>query len=219
MGLRSDAGRPSRARPAAAVAGACVEARPVATVTAPSFDAFCRACIDLLKAQRIKYVVIGGVAVTVVGEPRFTADLDAIVFVDPAGLERLLRAAVKRGFSADVAAELAAVAGGGSVRLERGRFHFDLIVRSLFIEDLALQHSRLRRVFQRSVRFPSAEDLLILKVAAGRPRDLIDAEGIVRRHVDGLDRAYVERVLGQLCDLAEDHALLDRWRQLVRSSA
>lgn len=185
---------------------------------APSFDAFCRACIDLLKAQRIKYVVIGGVAVTVVGEPRFTADLDAIVFVDTAGLERLLVAAVKRGFSANIAAELAAVAAGGSVRLERGRFHFDLIVRSLFIEDLALDHSRTRRIFQRSVRFPSAEDLLILKVAAGRPRDLVDADGILRRHAGDLDRAYVERVLGQLCDLAEDHAILERWRGVLAGS-
>ncbi|MEO8553192.1 MAG: hypothetical protein ABI678_24635, partial [Kofleriaceae bacterium] len=49
---------------------------------AESFDDFCRACLDVLKARRIRYVIIGGIAVTAVGEPRFTADLDAIVFMD-----------------------------------------------------------------------------------------------------------------------------------------
>jgi len=182
---------------------------------APSFDAFCRDALDLLKSRRIKHVVVGGVAVTVVGEPRFTADLDAIIFVELPALERLLRSAEHAGFDVDVEAELATARGGGSVRISRGRFHLDLIVRSLFIEDLAYDHGKTRRVFDRMVRFPSPEDLLVLKIVAGRSRDLVDAEGIVRRHGDKLDRRYVERVLTQVCELAEDHAILDRWRALL----
>jgi hypothetical protein len=181
---------------------------------AASFDAFCRDALDLLKSRRIKHVVVGGVAVTVVGEPRFTADLDAVVFVELPALERLLRAAGERGFEVDVAAELAVAREGGSVRISRGRFHLDLIVRSLFIEDLAYEHSKSRRVFDRLVRFPSPEDLLVLKLVAGRPRDLVDAEGIVRRHGAKLDAGYVERTLTQVCELAEDHAILERWRSL-----
>ena len=183
-----------------------------------TFDAFCRACLDLLKASRARHIVVGGVAVTAVGEPRLTADLDVIVYVDAAALERLLRAAVTRRFDVDVDAELMAAREGASVRLRRGRFHLDLIVRSLFIEDLAYEHSKSRRVFERSVRFPSAEDLLILKIVAGRPRDLLDAEGIVRRHGPKLDRRYVQRILMQVCDVAEDHTVLARWRQVLASA-
>ena len=185
---------------------------------AESFDDFCRACLDLLKARRTKYVIVGGVAVTAVGEPRFTADLDAIVFVDIDEFERLIAHAIKHGFRADLDDELESVRAGGSGRLTRGRFHFDLIVRSLFIEDQALARSRTIRVFGRAVRFPSPEDLVVLKLVAGRPRDLLDVEGIVRRHGRALDRAYVERTLRALCDHAEDHAFLERWRAFAQFS-
>lgn len=182
-----------------------------------SFDDFCRACLDLLKARRTKYLIVGGVAVTAIGEPRFTADLDAIVFVDPIHLERLISYATNHGFTGDLEDELAVARAGGSVRLTRGRFHFDLIIRSLFIEDQALARSRTIKVFRRSVRFPSPEDLLVLKLVAGRPRDLLDLEGIVRRHGRKLDRDYIERTLQTLCDLAEDPVYLARWRVLLDS--
>ena len=184
---------------------------------AESFDDFCRACLDLLKARRTKYVIVGGVAVTAVGEPRFTGDLDAIVFVDMNDLERLVAYAIGHGFKADLDDELEAVRAGGSARLTRGRFHFDLIVRSLFVEDQALARSHTVKVFRRTVRFPSPEDLLVLKLVAGRPRDLLDVDGIMRRHGQAIDRKYVERTLHALCDLAGDHAFLERWRNLTDS--
>ncbi len=106
---------------------------------------------------------------------------------------------------------------GGSARLTRGRFHLDLIVRSLFIEDQALARSRSIKVFRRLVRFPAPEDLLVLKLVAGRARDLLDLEGIMRRHGSTMDRGHIQRTLEKLSDLAEDHAFLDRWRTLSRS--
>jgi hypothetical protein len=180
-----------------------------------TFDAFCRACLDVLKAGRTRHLIVGGVAVTAVGEPRFTADLAVIVFVQIAQLERLLARAIEKGFEADPAVELAAAREGGSVRLTRGRFHFDLIVRSLFIEDLAYDHSRVLKVFARSARFPSPEDLVVLKVVAGRPKDLLDVDGVLKRHREKLDRNYVETTLRRVCDLAEDHAILERWRGCI----
>jgi hypothetical protein len=58
--------------------------------------------------------------------------------------------------------------------------------------------------------------LAILKVIAGQPRDMLDVAGILRRHGAALDRGYVEATLRDVCDLAEDHAILDRWRGLAR---
>jgi len=188
-------------------------------VTRSVFDAFCQAALDLLKAERVRFLVIGGVAVSVVGEPRFTADLDVIAYIDTPKLQSLLRAAKRRGFKVDVDAELAAAAAGSSARISRKDFHLDIIVRSLFIEDLALAHGKNRRVFARTARFPRAEDLLVLKVVAGRPRDLADAEGIIRRHSGTLDRTYVEHVLVQVCELAEDHAIIERWHRLWNAAS
>jgi hypothetical protein len=191
---------------------------PASPVKQEPFDDFCRVCLDFLREQRAKFLVIGGVAVTVVGEPRFTGDLDIIAFVDVARIDHLLRAAVARGFDVDIPAEVRAARATGTVRLGRGAYHLDIILNSLFIEDLAYKRSRSRRVFARTARFPTPEDLLVLKLVAGRDKDLLDAEGIVQRHGPKLDRNYIERVLTKVCDLAEDHAYLTRWKRLLAKS-
>ena len=43
------------------------------------------------------------------------------------------------------------------------------------------------------VPFATAEDLIIHKLFAGRPRDVEDAVGVVRRKGTDLDWAYIER--------------------------
>jgi hypothetical protein len=182
---------------------------------AETFDDFCRACIDLFKAKHTRYLIIGGVAVAAVGTPRFTGDLDAIVFVDRTGLADLITYALHHGFRGDLDEELRAADSGTSVRLSRGKFHLDLVLRSLPMEDRALARARTVKVFRRGVVLPRPEDLIVLKLVAGRPLDLADAEGIVKRHAARLDRKYVERSLAELCELAEDHAYLERWRAVL----
>jgi hypothetical protein len=57
------------------------------------FDEFCRFAFTFLESQGTRYLVIGGLAVVAIGEPRTTADADAIVFVSPAEAESLIRRA------------------------------------------------------------------------------------------------------------------------------
>ena len=55
-----------------------------------------------------------------------------------------------------------------------------------------------------SACFASAEDLLIRKLFAGRPRDLEDAKGILRKN-PRLDISYVRKQLGEFSEvLGED---------------
>lgn len=46
------------------------------TPTPRSFDDFCRDAVDLLERAAAPYLVIGGLAVAVVGEPRMTGDFE-----------------------------------------------------------------------------------------------------------------------------------------------
>ena len=63
-----------------------------------SFDAFCRFAFTFLEEQRVRYLVIGGLAVVAVGEPRTTADADAIK--DTANAQPLIVAAGLLSFKA-----------------------------------------------------------------------------------------------------------------------
>lgn len=69
-----------------------------------------------------------------------------------------------------------------------------------------------------TVRTCSAEDLIIYKLVAARPRDLLDMEGVVRRQRRKLDVDRIRRWGRAFAELKEDPDLLrpfeDAWRQL-----
>jgi hypothetical protein len=68
------------------------------------------------------------------------------------------------------------------------------------------------------VPFASAEDLLIHKLFASRPRDLEDAVGVVRRKGSVLDWPYVEHWIGSFADLPGHEALPLKLRQIRREA-
>ena len=167
------------------------------------FDDFCRASIDFLEGADVPYMVIGGLAVAAVGEPRMTADIDVVAFVSMDAAERLIAVAAAQGFrAADDEAERLRITG--TLRFHRDRFQLDVVVASLPFEERARERARPRRLFDRDVPMPSPEDLLLFKVMAGRDKDLVDAVGIARRHAGRLDLPYLDAAIDGICDLAED---------------
>lgn len=95
-----------------------------------------------------------------------------------------------------------------------GAGRIDLITASLPFEDAAYERASVHPLFGVRLPFPSPEDLILLKVLAGRDKDMLDAAGVVRRHGDRLDVAYLERTLLPICELAEDMAPWSRLRRL-----
>ena len=181
---------------------------------ANEFDDFCRFAVSFLENERTRFLVIGGLAVVVVGEPRTTADADAIVFLSQAEAESLIGRAAAAGFEVREDVERERLATTGTLRFRRGRYRIDLITASLPFEDAAYERASVHPLFGVRLPFPSPEDLILLKVLAGRDKDMLDAAGVVRRHGDRLDVAYLERTLLPICELAEDMAPWSRLRRL-----
>jgi hypothetical protein len=178
-----------------------------------AFDAFCQDCFDFLSRRRVRFLVIGGLAVMAVGEPRVTGDAHVVVFGSSKELERLIVHAPKAGFQLDQEGERRRFRETGTLRFLRRGFQLDLIAASLPFEEAALARASRKRMFGRLVRLPTPEDLLLFKVLAGRDKDMLDAVGIVRRHRGVLDLGYVRTTLRPICDLAED---MSAWRRLER---
>ena len=184
-------------------------------MAANEFDDFCRFAFSFLDRAGTRFLVVGGLAVVVVGEPRITADADAIVFVSQAEAEALIRQAAEAGFELSEEVERERLAATGTLRFRRGRFQLDLITASLPFEDAAYGRASHHDLFGIRLPFPSPEDLILLKVLAGRDKDLLDAAGVVRRHGDRLDLDYLERTLLPVCELAEDMAPWTRLQRLL----
>ncbi len=180
------------------------------------FDEFCRAAFEFLDGANVRSLVVGGLAVVAIGEPRTTADADAVVFLTPEAAKKLLQRAKEKGFEFELPMELERIETTGTMRMRRGRFHLDLILASLPFEEEAYRRSIRKKLFGRFVRFPTPEDLILFKVLAGREKDLLDAEGVVRRHERTLDCEYLERTLRPICDLAEDMTPWSRLQKVLK---
>jgi len=179
------------------------------------FDEFCRFAFTFLEDRQTKYLVIGGLAVVVVGEPRTTADADAIIFVSPAEADSLIREAAVAGFDLREDVERKRLATTGTIRFRKGRFQIDLITASLAFEEAASRRASEHKLFGLRLPFPSPEDLILLKVLAGRDKDMLDAVGVARRHAARLDIRYIEETLRTICDLAEDTAAWGRLQRVL----
>jgi hypothetical protein len=156
-----------------------------------------------LQRDDVRYLVVGGVAVVLHGHPRFTADLDLVVALDPGNAARALAALGRLGYRPRDPVDAAQFADP-SVRQrwmdEKGLTVFtlwspahpatevDLFVREPFPFDEAW--ARATTIDLGGVRVPvaSIEDLVALKRAAGRPKDLEDVrvlEALARERSDG----------------------------------
>lgn len=99
-----------------------------------TFDAFCREAVDFLTHAKAPYLIIGGLAVGAVGEPRMTGDVDVIGYLSMEQASALIDAAVVGGF--EVASdERERLDATGTLRFRKGRFQLDIILASLPFED------------------------------------------------------------------------------------
>jgi len=187
--------------------------------TASAFDAFCREAFDLLDDAGVPYLVIGGLAVIAVGEPRTTADVDVIAYAPREQLLALVDLAADTGFEVRPDVERTRLDETGTLRFRKRPFQLDIIGASLPFEDEALARALKKKMFGKSVRLPTPEDLVLLKVLSGRDKDLLDATGVVRRHGERLDVRYIERHLRELCELAEDMAAFRRFEEVMKKGS
>lgn len=135
-----------------------------------------------LDGQGAKYAVIGGVAVSVRAEPRFTADLD-LAIAEPLEerAEALVLAMQRSGYRTFSVLEDKRDGRLATVRfLGKGDLLIDLLFRFTGIEPEIVDRASAARVLG-GPRLPVASlaHLLAMKVQAGRPKDLVDIDSLL----------------------------------------
>jgi len=148
--------------------------------------------IQALNGARVRYLIVGGLAVVAHGHVRFTADVDLVLDLDEKNLRRALAAFENLGFRPRAPVSLEDFADAeireGWIRdkgltvlsLFSDRHPFTEV--DLFVADpLGFDQAYLQRAtFEISpgveAAFVGIDDLILMKKAAGRPQDLSDLE-------------------------------------------
>jgi hypothetical protein len=171
--------------------------------------------VDFLDGRALPFAVIGGIAVAVRGEPRFTADVDVVIGADVDSALVLLQDLGNTPFRPLFAGvqELVQTAFLLPLRHVRTTIKVDLAIGLSGFERQVIDRATTVDVAGRGVPIASAEDLILMKVLAARPRDLADVRGIVARQPDALDWEYLRRT-GLELEQAVGIDILEHLRQL-----
>ena len=178
--------------------------QPVAESVTP-FLAPIRALQNLLDQLDNKGVIIGGVAASLLGTPRFTADLDAVLLLDFEDLPRLLEKASALGIEPRITDPIGFARKSWVILLRyvASGTDIDLILGILPFEVEMIERSTMLEIGTLKLRLPTPEDLIIMKAVARRPKDLLDIQSIAASHPDidrGRIRSWVEQ-FGEALDL------------------
>jgi len=172
---------------------------------------------ECLDRRRIPYMVIGGQAVLLYGEPRLTRDIDITLGVDVDRLKDVLTAAAD--LSLNILPEkpesfvrqtmvLPAAENSSGIRVD---FIFSLTP----YEREAIQRAKRVSIREQEVSFASPEDLVIHKIFAGRPRDLEDVRSVLLCN-DGLDFRYVRKWLKEFDSFSDQKNFLKPFEEILK---
>ena len=145
--------------------------------------------VALFDRLSLPYAIMGGIAVRAYALPRPTYDVDFTLAVSRDRLRELFAAVEELGYSIPNAYEGGWVDHVGGMPLIKIRLNLDgkAIDVDLFLAETVFQQEVIARrvtcaVEGQQVSLVTAEDLILFKLIASRPRDLIDAQDAVPMH-------------------------------------
>jgi hypothetical protein len=169
----------------------------------------------ILDDLRIPYMLIGGLAVAQWEEPRATLDIDITIWVEPERLEQMvgelcLRLPPKPKEPPAFVRETRVL----PVITSQG-IPVDLIFAMWPMEREAIQNAVERTLAGKTFRVVPLDYLLFLKLTSNRPKDLDDAERLLRRHRGQFDAAWLQSRLAEISEALSQPEILERYRRLI----
>ena len=141
--------------------------------------------LDVFKSfhsHKVKYVVIGGIAVIIYGVPRATADVDILIEATPENAQRLLDSLLEAGLcTASLTTAKALLAHEITVFRDRVRTDVQTFTPGISFED-AWERKATFMYQDQEFYVLSKDDLITTKRAAGHPVDLDDVKLLTLSH-------------------------------------
>lgn len=171
--------------------------------------------VSFLNKEKTEYLIIGGIAAGALGEPRLTADVDIDIFLDRPEIPEFLKKLKMAGFKVEIKTCQRQAESRGVFQIYCGDFHVDFIIASIDLEREAFRRKQIIKLYGLKVFFPTPEDFILLKIIPGRPQDMLDADRVVIRHKDKLDKKYLLSWAQRLSDEAQNLRVYNELQRLL----
>jgi len=159
-------------------------------------------------------LIIGGIAASLLGKPRLTADLDAVILLSIDELPGLIDTCSKEGLTPRIS-EAETFARKHRVLLlqhDSSKINVDISLGILPFEMEMVDRGQRITVGGIQVRLPTPEDLIIMKAIAHRPKDLSDISSVAAVHPN-LDRERIRFWVEQFGDVLDYPGL---WKEVEK---
>jgi hypothetical protein len=181
------------------------------------FEEILAALGRVLCRHSIPYMIIGGQAVLLYGEPRITRDIDITLGVDAGRIDEMLQIAHELSLRA-LPNEIKKFVLDTNVLPclhEESGIRVDFIFSFTPYETQAITRANRIKIQDTEICFASPEDVIIHKIFAGRPRDIEDARSILLRNAD-IDMHYIRSWLDEFDISAEEGGFRKRFEDIFK---
>jgi hypothetical protein len=171
-----------------------------------------------LERRDIPYMLIGGQAVLLYGEPRLTRDIDITLGVDIDKFQSIISLIDDlslKNLPDNVEKFVRETMVLPAIHEETG-IRIDFIFSFSPYERQAIARAKKVQILDQGVYFATPEDVIIHKIVAGRPRDIEDVRGILLKMKD-LDIAYVSRWLTDFSTALGDDEIKKRFESIIKT--
>lgn len=171
----------------------------------------------VLDKNKIPYMVIGGQALLRYGAPRLTEDVDITLGVDCEKSPELINAVREIHLIPVKEATDTFIRKTNVLPCvdEKTGIRVDFIFSFLSYEREAIRRGKKVLIGNCRVNFASAEDLIIHKIFAGRPRDLEDVKSILDKQNKKLDLSYIRKHLREFSKMEGYKDILEKFQKIL----
>ena len=168
---------------------------------------------------QIPYAIIGGVAVSIRSVPRYTQDVDAVLWVGEYGWEELINQITRRGLKTRATDPVGFARQNRLLLLtDEDGVHIDLSFGALpFEEDMVRNAEPIEIGHGCVAAIATAEALVLMKAIAWRPKDKQDIREIVSLNPD-LNWELVISTFSEYAELLEVPERVSELKSLIKES-
>ena len=165
-----------------------------------------------------EFLIIGGIAVSLLARPRTTQDIDVLSLMDESSWKNFLKTGIQFGFTARIKNVLAFARKNRVLLLrhKKSGVNIDISFGSLPFEQESVDRRTFYKIGALQIPLPTPEDLIIMKMVAHRPQDMIDVKTILQTYPE-IDRARIQKWVKQFSNVLENPDILSDLKKLMRT--